>query len=90
MSDFSKIDRPLVPSNNPGGVWKIEKKRKARDKKNKQQYKPDSKQRTGEEDDSVLVDIEFDRDRDEECEDQTGYGLIKKKKSLCTRIDLKI
>lgn len=90
MSDFSKVDRPLVISNTPGSVWKIEKKRKARDKKNKQQNKSEKEQKVREEDDSVLVDIEHDRANDKECEDQMGYGFIKKKKSLCPKIDLKI
>jgi len=90
MNDFSKIDRPLIISNTSGGVWKIEKKRKASDKKQKQQNKPGKEKKTREEDDSVLVDIELNRENDKECEDQTGYGSVKKKKPLCTRIDLKI
>lgn len=90
MSNFSKVDRPMVISNTPGGVWKIEKKRKARDKKSKQQNYLSKEKKNMEEDDSVLVDIERDRDNDRECEDQAGYGLTKKNKSLCPRIDLKI
>ncbi|MGD9156963.1 MAG: hypothetical protein PVG39_01025 [Desulfobacteraceae bacterium] len=93
MSDFSKVDRPLVISNTPGGVWKIEKKRKARDKKNKHQNKPEKEQKIREDredDDSVLVEIEHDRADNKECEDQMGYGFIKKKKSLCPKVDLKI
>ena len=90
MSNFSKVDRPTAISNTPGGVWKIEKKRKARDGKNKQQKYMSSGQKEKEEDDSVLVDIVLDRDNEKECEDQTGYGFVKKKKSLCTKVDLKI
>ena len=90
MGDFSKVDRPPSISNTPGGVWKIEKKRKARDGKNKRQkYTTGNEQKNREEDDSVLVDIDFNRDNDKECEDQMNYGLSKKK-SLCTKIDLKI
>ena len=88
MSDFSKVDRPLVTSNITGGVWKIEKKRKARDGKNKQQKYMSSGQKNREEDDSVLVDIDLNRENDKECEDHTGYGFIKKKKHLYTKIDL--
>ena len=90
MDTFSKVDRPLVISNTPGGVWQIEKKRKARDKKNKQQRQLQKEKKTREEDGSVLVDIEVDRANDKECEDLMGYGLAKKKKSLGPRIDLKI
>ena len=90
MSDFSKIDRPLAVSNTPGGVLKIEKKRKARDKKNKQQNKSEKERNIREEDDSVLVEIEHGRSNDRECEDQMGYGFIKKKKTLCPKVDLKI
>ncbi|MBN2418811.1 MAG: hypothetical protein JXL81_05455 [Deltaproteobacteria bacterium] len=90
MDNFSKVDKPPAISNTPGGVWKIEKKRKARDRKSKQQKYVNSEQKIREEDDSVLVEIDTERDNDKECEDQMGYGFIKKKKSLCTRIDLKI
>jgi hypothetical protein len=95
MNNFSNIDRPSGISNTPGGVWKIEKKRKARDKKNKQQNKSENEKKSIEElDDSVLVDIEFDRepdsDNEKESKDQTDYGFIKKKKSRHTRVDLKI
>ena len=94
MNNFSNIDSPSGISNTPGGVWKIEKKRKARDKKNKQQNKSENEQKIIEEDDSVLIDIEFnrepERDNEKEREDQTDYGFIKKKKSRHTRIDLKI
>ena len=90
MNDFSKVDRPSGISNTPGGVWKIEKKRKARDRKNKQQKYISGEQKNSEEDDSVLVDIELDRDSKKECEDQMGYGFVKKKKSPCNKIDLKI
>lgn len=90
MSDFSKVDRPPLISNTPGGVWKIEKKRKARDKKNKQQNYRNKEQQNREEDDSVLIDIERDRDIEKECEDQVGYGLAKKKISRHIKVDLKI
>ena len=90
MSNFSKVDRQLAVSNTPGGVWKIEKKRKARDGKNKQQKYTGGEQKNKEEDDSVLVDIDLDRDNEKECEDRMGYGFVKKKKSLCTKVDLKI
>jgi hypothetical protein len=88
MSNFSKVDRPLVNSNTPGGVWKIEKKRKVRDKDNKQNKYLGKEHKNREEDDSVFVDIERDRDNYRECEDQTGYGFVKKK-SLCTGVDPK-
>jgi hypothetical protein len=94
MNNFSNIDKSSGISNTPGGVWKIEKKRKTRDKKNKQQNISGNKQNSKEDDDSVLVDIELDieadRENKKECEDQTDYGFIKKKKSKHTRVDLKI
>ena len=77
-------------SNTPGGVWRIEKKRKARDQKNKQQQNKSAGQVDAEDDDSVSIDIEIDNADDKECEDLTGYGLSKTKKSLSTKIDLKI
>ena len=43
-----------------------------------------------EDDDSVSIGIEIDNADDKECEDLTGYGLSKTKKSLSTKIDLKI
>jgi hypothetical protein len=90
MSNFSKVDRPPLISNTPGGVWRIEKKRKARDKKNKQQKYFSKEKQNREDDDSVLVDIERDRVNDKECEDQVSYVLAEKKKSLHTKVDLKI
>jgi hypothetical protein len=90
MSNFSKVERPQVIPNTQGGVWKIEKKRKTRDKKNRGQKYLSSEQNKREEDDSVLVDIERNRNNDRECEGQPGCGLIREKESLCARVDLKI
>lgn len=90
MNMFSKVNGPYSISNSPGGVWKIEKKRKARDKKNKQQKNLNRKKEGAEEEDSFSANIEPDNSGEKECEDLTGYGLTKKKKPACNRIDLKI
>lgn len=90
MNTFSKVYGPLSISSTPGGVWKIEKKRKARDRKNKPQKNLRREHSGSEEDEAIFIDIEPDNTNDKECEDLTGYGLMKKKKSLCTKIDLKI
>ena len=90
MNTFSKVDRPSSISDTPGGVWKIEKKRKARDNKNKSRKNLNKEKTNKEEDDSFSIDIEIDNANDKESEDLTGYGLIKKKKPLRTKIDLKI
>lgn len=90
MNTFSKVDGPLSISSTPGGVWKIEKKRKARDRKNKPQKNLKREHSSGEEDEAIFTDIESDNINDKECEDLTGYGLMKKKKPQCTKIDLKI
>ena len=90
MNTFSKVGNSSPISNTPGGVWRIEKKRKARDKKNKQQKNRSGEQRNAEEDDSILIDIEFDNANDKENEDLTGYDQMKTKKPLPKKIDLKI
>ncbi len=90
MNDFSKVERSLSISNTPEGVWKIEKKRKARDKKYKSQKNPNNEKPDIEEEGSFMVNIEIDDTNDKECEDLIGYSMLKKKKPLCSKIDLKI
>jgi hypothetical protein len=89
MNDFTKVDRSLSIPNTPGGVWQIEKKRKARDKKGKQP-KYDGRGHKDGDDDPVFIEIETDSADEREFEDQAGYGNLKTKKTLSTRIDLKI
>jgi hypothetical protein len=91
MNSFSKLGGTSGVSPNSSGVWRIEKKRKVRDPKKRQQNKLKKESRNKEEDDSVLLDIEIDDTKNEECEDQSAYGYKKpKKSSLCSRVDLKI
>ena len=93
MNDFSKIDSPVVPPHSQSGVWKIEKKRKARDNKHKQQKYSGKEQKNRKEDfedDSVRVEINRDRDNDRESKDPQNYKLAKKNKPLRTKVDLKI
>ncbi len=89
MNDFTKVDSSLSIPNTSDGVWKIEKKRKTRDRKGKQlKYKGSGHKDA--EDDVVFTDIDTDSADDKEFEDQAGYGNLKTKKTLSTRIDLKI
>lgn len=93
MNDFSKIDSPPVNPHSQSGVWKIEKKRKAGDNRHKQKKFSNKEHRDREEDyedNSVLVDINRDGDNDRESKDPQDYELVKKNKSLHTKVDLKI
>jgi hypothetical protein len=89
MNDFTKVDRPITIPNTPGGVWQVEKKRKARDRKGKQlKYQGKGHLETDEEQ-TQLTETENVDER--EYEDQAGYGALKHKNPHSTiRIDLKI
>ncbi|NLA74297.1 MAG: hypothetical protein GX846_02275 [Deltaproteobacteria bacterium] len=89
MNDFTRIDRPVSLTGNTGGVWQIEKKRKARDRKGKQAKYQGKENKEGDET-LAFTELELENADTEEFEDQTGYGSLKPKKALSTRIDLKI
>ncbi|GEM_PF-3026220 len=91
MNDFTKLDRPLSIPNTPGGVWQIEKQRKARDRKGKQPKYQGKGHPDTDEERALLLEAETESIDEREYEDQAGYGALKHKKPHSTiRIDLKI
>lgn len=89
MNTFSKLGGTSGISGNSSGIWRLEKKRKARDKKNRLGNDKKKKQEAKEEDVLIPVDEKLNNEENMECEDQIGYGF-KKIKSRCAKIDLKI
>lgn len=91
MNDFTKVDRPLLIPNTADGVWKIEKKRKARDRKGKQLKYQGKGHMEIDEETAQLTETATESVDEREYEDQAGYGALKHKKPHSTiRIDLKI
>lgn len=91
MNDFTKVDRSLLIPSAPGGVWQIEKKRKARDRKGKQLKYQGKGHLEIDEEPAQLTETETESVDEREFEDQAGYGALKHKKPHSTiRIDLKI
>ncbi|MDM7918842.1 MAG: hypothetical protein QUS12_06705 [Methanosarcina sp.] len=91
MNDFTKVERPITIPNTPGGVWQVEKKRKARDRKGKQLKYQGKDHLDMDEEHAQLTETETESADEREYEDQAGYGALKHKKPHSTiRIDLKI
>ena len=89
MNMFSKMDGMSGINPASSGVWKIEKKTKTRDEKNRS-GKEKKKDREDNENDIQLSEDKSIPEDELYSEDQTGYGLTKKKKNKSTKIDIKI
>jgi len=85
MNTFSKMNGIPGVSNASTSVWKIEKKRKTRDRK--QRFGDDLKKEKKEED--KRHDIQADNNNPDSKE-QVGYGPNKTKKNRRLKIDIKI
>lgn len=86
MNAFSQMNNIPGIANGSAGVWKIEKKRKARDNK----QRSGRNKRMKKEDEKEQDTLRADKNDSETCEEEIGYGPQKTNKNRCLKIDLKI